>query len=96
MVLAIGAGAAWKSGVFKKEHAVPNLVGLSYSQASSALEGDGFTLSVTTKVNSSTVALNDIVTPVTRRRHDLKVRDHYYGERFQGSSHCADAEQSGG
>ncbi|HEY5265600.1 MAG TPA: protein kinase [Acidimicrobiales bacterium] len=61
LVVAIGAGAAWKAGVFSKKHSVPSLLGMSYTQASTALVGDGFTLSVTQRVHSSSVPLNDIV-----------------------------------
>jgi serine/threonine-protein kinase len=64
LVLVIGAGAAWKSGVFTKKHTVPSLLGLSYSQASTRLEGDGFTLSVDQKVHSASVPVNDIVSQV--------------------------------
>jgi serine/threonine-protein kinase len=61
LVLAVGAGAVWKSGVLTKKQTVPNLVRLNATQASTALDGDGFTLTITSKVHSSTVPLNDIV-----------------------------------
>lgn len=61
VVAAIGAGAAWKSGLFTKKHTVPSLVGLSLTQASKALEGDGFTVTVNKTVYSSSVAANDII-----------------------------------
>ena len=64
LVIAIGAGAAWKAGVFTKKHTVPSLLGMSYTQASTALIGDGFTLTITQKVHSSSVPLNDIVSQV--------------------------------
>jgi serine/threonine-protein kinase len=61
VVVAIGAGAAWKSGLFTKKQTVPSLIGLSLTQASKALEGDGFTVTVNLRVHSSSVAANDIV-----------------------------------
>jgi serine/threonine-protein kinase len=61
VVAAIGAGVAWKSGLFTKKLAVPSLIGLSLTQASTALEGDGFTVTVNQRVHSSSVAANDIV-----------------------------------
>lgn len=64
VVLAAGAGAAWKLGVFTKKHDVPNLVGKSTTEASAALAGDGFTLSITQRVHSATVPPNDIVSQV--------------------------------
>ncbi|HEY5112352.1 MAG TPA: protein kinase [Acidimicrobiales bacterium] len=64
VVLAVGAGAAWKLGVFTKKHDVPSLVGLNSSEASARLVGDDFTLSITQRVHSQTVPLNDIVSQV--------------------------------
>jgi serine/threonine-protein kinase len=64
VVLAVAAGAAWKLGAFTKKHDVPSLVGKSYTEASAALAGDGFTLSITQKVHSATVPINDIVAQV--------------------------------
>lgn len=61
VLLAVGAGAAWKLGVFAKKTTVPDLVGMSFSKASGALVGDGFTLSLTNRVNSPRVPPNDIV-----------------------------------
>jgi serine/threonine-protein kinase len=61
VVATIGAGAAWKSGLFAKKLTVPRLIGLSLTQASSALTGDGFTLTVNHRVHSTSVAANDIV-----------------------------------
>ena len=61
VVVAVGGGAAWKMGLFAKKQTVPNLVGLSFTKASSTLGGDGFTLSLTNRVNSSRVPTNDIV-----------------------------------
>jgi eukaryotic-like serine/threonine-protein kinase len=65
VVLAIAAGVVWKLGVFKSSYAVPNLVGQTTKQASSAISSDGFTLDVT-DVNSATVPINEIVsqTPI--------------------------------
>ena len=61
VVAAIGAGAAWKSGLFTKKLTVPSLVGLSLTQASSKVKGDGFTVTENQRVHSSSVAANDIV-----------------------------------
>jgi len=61
VLLAVGAGAAWKMGVFTKKSAVPNLVGMSFTKASSALVGDGLTLSLTNRVTSASVPANHIV-----------------------------------
>ncbi len=65
VVLAIAAGVVWKLGAFKSSYAVPNLVGQTTKQASSAIASDGFTLDVK-DVNSATVPINQIVsqTPV--------------------------------
>ena len=60
VVLAIAAGVVWKLGVFKSSYAVPNLVGQTTKQASTAIASDGFTLDVK-DVNSATVAINEIV-----------------------------------
>jgi serine/threonine-protein kinase len=60
VVLALAAGLVWKLGVFKSSYAVPNLVGQTTKQASSAIASDGFTLDVK-DVNSATVPINEIV-----------------------------------
>ena len=46
VVVAIVAGVVWKLGVFKTSYAVPNLVGMTTKQASTAIASDGFTLSI--------------------------------------------------
>ena len=65
VVLAIAAGVVWKLGVFKSSYAVPNLVGQTTKQASTAIATDGFTLDVK-DVNSATVPTDEIVsqTPI--------------------------------
>jgi eukaryotic-like serine/threonine-protein kinase len=65
VVLAIAAGIVWKLGVFKSSYAVPNLVGQTTKQASTAIASDGFTL-VVKDVNSATVPINEIAsqTPI--------------------------------
>jgi serine/threonine-protein kinase len=60
VILALGAGAAWKAGVFSKSHTVPTLTGLTLKQATIAVKPDGYTL-VVADVESNTVAKNDIV-----------------------------------
>jgi beta-lactam-binding protein with PASTA domain len=64
-VLAIVAGVLWKEGFFKKTYAVPNLVGMTTKQASSAIANDGYTLNIT-DTYSPKVAVHDIVsqTPI--------------------------------
>jgi serine/threonine-protein kinase len=66
LVVVIGAGAAWKSGLFSKSYSVPNLVGKSVKQASAAIKSDNFTLRVTNRVDSAKVPVGNIViqTPV--------------------------------
>ena len=61
IVVASGAGAAWKLGLLTQKYTVPSLEQLSVAQASSLFKSDGFTLSVTRHVNSSTVPANEIV-----------------------------------
>ncbi len=65
VVAAIVAGVLWKEGFFKKTYAVPNLVGMTTKQASSAIASDGYTLNVT-EAYSPKVAANDIIsqTPI--------------------------------
>jgi serine/threonine-protein kinase len=60
VILAIGAGAAWKLGAFSKSHTVPTLTGLTLKQATAAVKGDSYTL-VVAEVESNTVAKHDIV-----------------------------------
>lgn len=62
LLLAVGAGASWRLGLFNSKHTVPSLIGLTYQQAGNAIAGDGFTLSETAKVHSSTYPANTIVT----------------------------------
>ncbi|HVB18853.1 MAG TPA: protein kinase [Acidimicrobiales bacterium] len=57
---ALGAGAAWRLGAFTSKHTVPELIGLTYQQAGTTLAGDGFTLTETGKVHSSS-PVNTIV-----------------------------------
>jgi len=62
VVILIGLGAAWKSGLFTKSHTVPNLVGHTVAQESTVLKNDGYTLSVTQHVFSATIPFGNIVT----------------------------------
>ena len=64
VIVAGGAGAAWKFGVFTQEHTVPSLIGLTLPDASSLLKSDGygFSLTVSQHASSSTVAVDHIVT----------------------------------
>ena len=66
LLLAVGAGASWRLGLFTTKHTVPDLIGLTYAQAGSTLTGDGFTLTETGQVHSSQ-PVNTIVsqTPVS-------------------------------
>ncbi|MHB2027196.1 MAG: protein kinase domain-containing protein [Acidimicrobiales bacterium] len=61
VVVAVGAAVAWKKGYFASSHSVPSLVGLSLTQASTRLQSDGFALTVTQRVHSASVPMNDIV-----------------------------------
>jgi serine/threonine protein kinase/beta-lactam-binding protein with PASTA domain len=60
VVLAVVAGALWKEGVFEKSYTVPNLVGMTTTQASSAITSDGYTLSIADGY-STTVAPEKII-----------------------------------
>src|ERR1035437_2730246 len=62
LVVVIGAGAAWKSGLLSKSHSVPNLVGKSVKQASAAIKSGRFTLRVTNRVGSAQGPVGNIVT----------------------------------
>jgi eukaryotic-like serine/threonine-protein kinase len=46
VILAVAAGVVWKLGVFKSSHTVPNLVGQTTKEASSAITSGGYTLSI--------------------------------------------------
>ncbi|MGA7834154.1 MAG: protein kinase [Acidimicrobiales bacterium] len=60
VVLAVVAGALWKEGFFKKSYTVPDLVGKTATQASTAIATDGYTLSIS-YAYSPTVAVHDII-----------------------------------
>ena len=72
VLLAVGAGASWRLGLFHSSHTVPSLIGLTYQQAGNAIAGDGFTLSETAKVHSSTYSVNTIVTQTPQSGTDAK------------------------
>lgn len=61
VVVALGAGAAWKLGLFTSSYTVPDLVGRSLTQASSATSATHFTLSVSGRTHSDRVATGDVV-----------------------------------
>ena len=61
VLLAVGAGAAWKLGVFTQAHTVPSLSGVTINQAKSLLSADGFTLSVNKHAHSASVAAGAII-----------------------------------
>ena len=61
VVIAGGVGTAWKLGYLTTKHTVPALEGLTVSQASGLVKGDGLTLQITGHQNSSTVAANEIL-----------------------------------
>jgi eukaryotic-like serine/threonine-protein kinase len=61
LVVAIGAGAAWKLGLFTSSYTVPNVVGQSLTQAANATGPLHFTVSVTGRTHSNAVAKGDIV-----------------------------------
>lgn len=60
-LVAVGGGAAWKMGLFSAEHSVPSLETLTVAEASNALQGYGFTLTIGKHLNSSTVPLGEII-----------------------------------
>jgi serine/threonine-protein kinase len=62
VLLGVGGAAVWKLGLFTSKHTVPALADLTLTQASQALSGDGFTLSVTQHLSSSSVPINEIIT----------------------------------
>ncbi len=84
VVAAVVAGVLWKEGFFKKSYAVPNLVGMTTKQASSAIASDGYTLNVT-DAYSPKVAANDIIsqTPAAGDQGEIGRRDRRAG--LQGS-----------
>jgi serine/threonine-protein kinase len=61
VLAAVGAGAAWKLGYLSTKHTVPQLVDLTYKQASEQLAGDGFTVTIGKQVSSATVPAHKIV-----------------------------------
>ena len=62
IVLAVGAGAAWKLGVFKKSYVVPNLVGVTLEKASTSVSADGFAVTEVGQTHSVHFAAGVIVT----------------------------------
>ncbi len=86
VVLAIAAGVVWKLGVFKSSHAVPNLVGQTTKQASSAIASDGFTFGMH-DVNSATWPDQRDRQPDAQGRHLGQVGLRDQRERLQGSRH---------
>ncbi len=60
VLLAVGAGAAWKLGAFTQAHTVPSLTRVTLSQAKSLLSADGFTLSVNKHEPSATIPAGEI------------------------------------
>lgn len=60
-LIGVGGVAAWKLGLFTTRHTVPSLVGITPAEATNVLKGDGFTLTISSTVRSSTVAVGDIV-----------------------------------
>jgi serine/threonine-protein kinase len=61
LLAALGAGAAWKFGLLSQEHVVPNLTNLTFRQASTLLNGDGFSLTIDQHAVSQTVPANEII-----------------------------------
>jgi serine/threonine-protein kinase len=61
VVVAIAGAAAWKLGVFTAKNTVPTLTGETLSQATAALQKDGFTLKENPPGTSATVPANEIM-----------------------------------
>lgn len=61
ILIAVGAGAAWKLGYFTQSHTVPSLTGVTIKEAQSLLGGDGFTLTVTQHHSSASIPAGEII-----------------------------------
>ncbi len=61
VVVAVGAGAAWKAGLFARSYSVPNLVGASLSAAAEKTAPLHFSVDVTGRTHSSSVASGHVV-----------------------------------
>ncbi|HUV58026.1 MAG TPA: protein kinase [Acidimicrobiales bacterium] len=61
VLVAVGAGAAWKLGAFTQSHTVPSLTRVTIKDAQALLSADGFTLTVTQHQNSSTIPAGEIL-----------------------------------
>ncbi len=61
VVVAVGAGAAWKAGLFARSYTVPNLVGASLSDAAATTAPLHFSVDVTGRTHSSSVASGHVV-----------------------------------
>lgn len=61
VVVAAGAGAAWKLGYFTQSHTVPSLTGVTIKDAQGILSADGFTLSVTSHHSSPNIPAGEII-----------------------------------
>lgn len=61
LAAAVAAGAVWKLGLLSQSQTVPSLVGLTASQATGQLSGEGLTVQVTRHERSATVAANEII-----------------------------------
>ncbi len=68
LVIAVGAGAAWKFGLFSSNNTVPSLIGVSFNALqrpsnplTTQLKADGFTVTANLHRYSTSVAKNEII-----------------------------------
>ena len=61
VVVAVGAGAAWKAGLFARSYAVPDLVGASLSAAAAQTAPLHFSVDVTGRTHSTRVSSGHVV-----------------------------------
>ncbi len=61
VVVAVGAGVAWKAGLFARSYGVPNLVGASLAAAAARTAPLHFSVEVTGRTHSATVASGHVV-----------------------------------
>ncbi len=66
VVVAVGAGAAWKAGLFTRSYSVPNLVGASLAAAAAQTAPLHFSVAVTGRTHSDSVASGHVVSQSPR------------------------------
>ncbi|MHB1906615.1 MAG: PASTA domain-containing protein, partial [Acidimicrobiales bacterium] len=66
VVVTVGAGAAWKAGLFARSYQVPNLVGASLASAAAQTAPLHFSVAVTARTHSASVASGHVVSQTPR------------------------------